>query len=134
MSHVTKLAIAAALLLGVAGAATAQRPARTRAAQRPAAAYKREVPAALLRQTKVSEDSALKIASARIRGGVVQTLELENENGTLIWSWGFTIQGRPGVFECNVNALDGSIVGVQHEMPATDSTRARPEAPAKKRP
>ena len=123
MISVTKVAMVAALLCGVAGVATAQRPARRAqpaAAQRPS--YKREVPAALARQAKVSEDSALKVASARIRGGKVQALELENENGKLIWSWGFTIEGRPGVFECNVNALDGSIVGVEHEMPR-DGTR-----------
>jgi uncharacterized membrane protein YkoI len=131
MSKMTKVAMVAAVLCAVAGTASAQRPARA-TAQRPA--YKREVPAALARQAKVSEDSALKIASARIRGGRVQGLELENENGKLIWSWDFTIEGRPGVFECNVSALDGSIVGVEHEMPVTDSTRARRGAPAKPKP
>jgi uncharacterized membrane protein YkoI len=89
-------------------------------------AYRREVPAALLRQAKVSEDSALKIASVRIAGGRVQAVELEHENGRLIWSWEFTLAGRPGVYECNVNALDGSIVGVEHEMPKVDSTHAHP--------
>jgi len=87
--------------------------------------YKREVPAALLRRANVVEDSSLKIASARIPGGQVQAVELENENGKLIWSWEFTLAGRPGVYECNVNALDGSIVGVEHEMPKADSARSR---------
>jgi hypothetical protein len=132
MSNVTKLAMVAALLFGVAGIAGAQRPTRPAAAQRPS--YKREVPAALLRQAKVSEDSALKVASARIRGGQVQALELENENGKLMWSWEFKIAGRPGVFECNVSALDASIIGVEHEMPVPDSARAHRAAPAKKRP
>lgn len=95
----------------------------------PAHPYKREVPARLLHQAKVSEDSALKVASARIPGGTVQALELENENGKLIWSWEFTLAGRPGVYECNVNALDGSIVGVEHEMPKSDSARAQPGTP-----
>jgi uncharacterized membrane protein YkoI len=134
MSKVTKLALVTMLLFGIAGTASAQRPARARAAQHPAAAYKREVPAALLRRTRISEDSALKVASARIRGGKVQALELENENGKLIWSWEFTIEGRPGVFECNVNALDGSVVGVEHELPKTDSTRAHRAEPSTKRP
>ncbi len=99
-----------------------------------APAYQREVPARLLRQAKVSEDSALKVASARIPGGKVQALELENENGKLIWSWEFTLAGRPGVYECNVNALDGSIVGVEHEMPKNDSTRSQPGPAPKPRP
>ena len=88
--------------------------------------YKREVSAALLRRAKVSEDSALKIAQARIVGGKVQAVELENENGKLIWSWEFTIAGRPGIYECNVDALDAHIVGVEHEMPRADSARAHP--------
>jgi len=87
-------------------------------------AYKREVPAALLHHAKVSEDSSLKVASARIPGGAVQSVELENENGKLIWSWEFTLAGRPGVYECNVNAADGSIVGVEHEMPKADGGHA----------
>ena len=94
--------------------------------QHPAAAYRREVPRRLVAQAKVGEDSALKIASARIPGGKVQALELENENGKLIWSWEFTLAGRPGIYECNVSALDGSIVGVEHEMPKSDSTRSAP--------
>jgi uncharacterized membrane protein YkoI len=96
--------------------------------------YAREVPAALLRQAKVSEDSSLKIASARVPGGKVQAVELEHENGKLIWSWEFTMAGRPGVYECNVNALDGSIVGVEHEMPRTDTTHMRPGTETKQRP
>lgn len=135
MRNVTKLAMVAVLLFGVTGTANAQRPtrrARPATAQRPS--YKREVPARLLRQAKVREDSALKVATARVPGGKVQALELENENGRLIWSWEFTLEGRPGVYEVNVNARDGSIIGVEHEMPATDSTRAHPAAPAKKRP
>jgi len=134
MSKITKVAIVS-LLCGVAGVAAAQRPASPGAAQRPS--YKREVPAALARQARVSEDSALKIASGRFSGvgnRQVQAVELENENGKLIWSWEFKFPGMPGVYECNVSALDGSIVGVEHEMPATDSTHARHAAPAKPKP
>ncbi|HTT67336.1 MAG TPA: PepSY domain-containing protein [Gemmatimonadales bacterium] len=118
--------MAAALALIAAGGAPAQQPGPGR---NPAAGYQREVPAALLRQAKVSEDSALKVAAARIPGGKVQAVELENEHGKLIWSWEFTLAGRPGVYECNVSALDGTIVGVEHEHPRAehhDTTGARP--------
>ena len=120
-SLVAVLALAALPSLGTA-----------QAAQHPT--YKREVPAALLRRAKVSEDSALKIAQARIVGGKVQALELENENGKLIWSWEFAIGGRPGIYECNVDALDAHIVGVEHEMPKADSTHARRDSTARPRP
>jgi uncharacterized membrane protein YkoI len=135
MKHVPVVVVAAALALAAAGSATAQRP----TTQRPAPAYKREVPRNLLRQAKVSEDSALKIAMARMPGAKVQALELENENGHLMWSWEMKLEGKTGVEEVNVNARDGSIIAVEHENPATerqeqrrDSTRARPAAPAKR--
>jgi uncharacterized membrane protein YkoI len=107
-----------ALLAGsaVAGPAAAQQP--------PARTYQREVPARLLRRARVSEDSARAIALARFPGATVQALELENEHGHLIWSWDLKVAGTSGIEEVNVNALDGSIVGVEHEGPAT----ARPGA------
>ncbi len=78
--------------------------------------YRREVPARLLRQAKVTEDSALKVAQARIPSGTVQALELENENHRLIWSFEFKVRDLPGTYEVNVDALDGSLVGkVEHE-------------------
>jgi uncharacterized membrane protein YkoI len=117
MRNVTKL-VAVAALVAIAAVAQAQRP-----------SYKREVPPRLLRQAKVSEDSALKVASARFSGVAnrqVKAVELENENGKLIWSWEFTFPGMPGVYECNVSALDGSIIGVEHEMPDTAHAAPRP--------
>lgn len=112
MRQVTKLVTLAALV-AIAGVAQAQRP-----------AYKREVPARLLRQAKVSEDSALKIAQARIPSGAVQGLELENENGNLIWSFDFAVPNRPGIYEVNVNARTGALVGrVEHEMPSDSAHR-----------
>jgi uncharacterized membrane protein YkoI len=86
------------------------------AAQQPAApAYKREVPAALLAQTKISEDSARTIALKRIPGGAVKALELEREHGLLIWSFDLAVAGKPGIEEVEVDALTGKIVGVAHE-------------------
>ena len=128
MKHASSL-LATLALAALPTLAAAQRPSHATTS-----AYKREVPAALARQAKVSEDSALKIASARIRGGVVQAVELENENGKLIWSWEFAIAGRPGIYECNVDALDAHIVGVEHEMPKSDSAHARRDSTAKPRP
>ena len=110
MKTISKVATLAAVL--VAAAVTQG------AAQRPS--YTREVPARLLRQAKVSEDSALKVAQARIPSGTVKALELENEKGNLIWSFEFTVPNRPGTYEVNVDARTGALVGpVEHEMPDT---------------
>lgn len=103
-------------------------PGLAAAQQAPSRAYKREVPARLLHRTRVSEDSARAIAMARMPGARVQALELENEHGHLIWSWEMKIAGKTGIEEVNVNALDGSIVGVEHENPAP----ARRPAPGPK--
>ncbi len=110
MNRLIAVAVVAGALGGIPTLAAAQ--------QQPARAYKREVPPRLLRQTKITEDSALKVAQARIPSGTVQALELENENGLLIWSFEFKVPSRPGIYEVNVNAKDGSLVGkVEHEGP-----------------
>lgn len=129
VNTVMRMAIVGGLLAGVPGIAAAQQPARSRARPHPTHAYKREVPRRLLAQTKISEDSALKIAMARMPGAKVRAVELENEHGHLIWSWELKLAGKAGIEEVNVNALDGSIVGVEHENPEAerhDTTRARP--------
>jgi uncharacterized membrane protein YkoI len=100
------LGLATALLVG-GGIASAQQTA--------APTYKREVPEGLRAQAKVTEDSARGLALAQAPGGVVQALELEREHGRLIWSFDIKITGKPGITEVNVNALDGSIVGIEHE-------------------
>ena len=119
------IAIAALTLLAagsaVAGRAQAPAPAAAQPQQptHPAAqaspAYKREVPRRLLARTKISEDSARAIALARMPGAAVQALELENEHGHLIWSWELKLAGKTGIEEVNVDALDGHVVGVEHE-------------------
>jgi uncharacterized membrane protein YkoI len=109
-------------------------PAVASAQQHPTRAYKREVPPRLLRQTKITEDSALKVAQARIPSGTVQALELENENGHLIWSFEFKVPHRPGIYEANVDAKDGSLVGrVEHEVPGAER-RDSSHAASKPRP
>ncbi len=115
MRTLTMAAVLTALV-AVAGVAQTQRP-----------RHRREVPARLLREAKVSEDSALKVAQARIPSGTVKALELENENGSLIWSWDFTVPNRPGTYEVHVDAKTGALVGrVEHEMPRADSAKAQP--------
>ena len=128
MKHGTIL-LAALALAAIPSLASAQ-------ASGPAArpSYKREVSRRLLRQARVSEDSALTIATARMPGAKVQAVELENEHGHLIWSWELEREGKTGIEEVNVDARDGSIVGVEHEEPRSDSARARPGTAATPRP
>jgi uncharacterized membrane protein YkoI len=107
------LTATALLTVGGASAAMAQQPAATDTAHK--ATYTREVPDSLLAQAKVGEDSARALALHRVPGGAVQALELEREGGKLIWSFDIKVEGKPGITEVNVDALDGAIVDVAHE-------------------
>jgi uncharacterized membrane protein YkoI len=107
------LTATALLTVGGASPAIAQQPAATDAAHR--ATYTREVPDSLLAQAKVGEDSARALALHRVPGGAVRALELEREGGKLIWSFDIKVEGKPGITEVNVDALDGTIVDVAHE-------------------
>lgn len=105
MKSLTPLAIAALLTLG-SGVAVAQQPTPT---------YKRDVPDSLAAQTKVSEDSARAIALRRVPGGAIQELELEREDGKLVYSFDIKVARRAGITEVLVDALTGKIVAVEHE-------------------
>jgi DNA-binding beta-propeller fold protein YncE len=83
------------------------------------APYRRDVPAALLKNAKVSEDSARRIAQAQVPKGVLKALELEQEKGRLVYSLEFTVAGEQGIVEVNVDALSGAIVNVEHESSGT---------------
>jgi uncharacterized membrane protein YkoI len=104
----------------------------TAAAQGAKPAYKHELPAKLARQAKISEDSAAAIAQSKVPGGQIQAVELERENGKLQYSYDIKVPGKSGIEEVNVNAMDGSVLGVEHESPATERKEAAAEKKAKK--
>ncbi|MFI5242497.1 MAG: PepSY domain-containing protein, partial [Gemmatimonadales bacterium] len=51
------------------------------AAQGPA--YKKDIPAKLAKTAKITEDSAAKVAQAKLPAGKIEAVELENEHGKL---------------------------------------------------
>ena len=79
----------------------------------------------LAAQAKISEATAQATALAKVPGGRVKAHELELEKGVLIYSIDIVVAGQPGIEEVNVNALDGSIVGAQHEDPAAERLEAK---------
>jgi uncharacterized membrane protein YkoI len=103
-------AMSLAVLIIASGA-----PVARLAAQQPAAAYQRKVPAKLLAHAKMTEDSARAVALARVPHATIKEVELEQEHGSLIWSFDLTVAGKPGIEEVNVNARTGKIVSVEHE-------------------
>lgn len=115
MTRLTTFAFVAACSLGAASL-SAQQPARTpvtRGAR--ARTYKREVPDSLLSRVTISEDSARAIALRQVPGGRVQALELEYEDGALLYSWDIKVRGKAGITEVHISAIDGKVLSKEHE-------------------
>ncbi len=88
----------------------------------------KEEKAGLLAKATVSADSAIATAQRRVPKGKLDSGEIEEEDGALIYSLIFKTAGKSGVDEVNVNALTGKVVGVEHESPATEAKEKAGEA------
>src|SRR5262249_38764640 len=62
---------------------------------------------------KISMKRARAVALKQVTGGKIESAELENEDGKLIYS--FDIRNRSGITEVNVDAMTGKIIAVQKE-------------------
>ena len=140
MFKVIALAFAVATISGAAGAQatgsykSAAKPATTKSttAKRSRAAKKAESQAALQKEAKVSEETARATALKEVPNGTIKSSELEREKGKLIYSFDITVPGKTGIEEVNVNAIDGSVVGREHETPKMEKAEAAKEAKEKK--
>ena len=94
--------------------------------------YKRDIPDSLAAQAKVTEAKAVATAIRAVPKGKVASIELEVENGRLIYSMDLKTAGRKGVDEVNVDAKTGKRVGrVRHESAAAEKAEDKAEAKAK---
>ena len=84
----------------------------------------------LLKKAKVSPDAATAAAQAKVPKGKVVSAEIEEEGGKLIYSFDIKTKGKSGIDEVNVDAITGSVLGVQHETPRDE---AKEKAADKKR-
>jgi len=85
----------------------------------------------LLKKAKITPDAATTTAQAKVPGGKIVSAEIEEENGKLLFSFDIQTAGKSGIDEVNVDALDGTVLGVQHETPRDE---ARERKTDKKRP
>ena len=76
-------------------------------------------------QPKISMKKAKMIALKKVPGGKIESAELENEGGKLIYS--FDIKAKAGITEVNVDAMNGQIVAVQNESPAKEAAEKKAE-------
>ena len=115
------LLVSTAIILVAASGAAAQTP------------YKRDIPDSLARQAKVSETVAAATAQRRVPKGKIEGVELERENGKLMFSYDIKTSGKSGIDEVNVDAITGKIIGFAHESAATEKKEAEAEARGSKK-
>jgi hypothetical protein len=93
-----------------------------------APAVKNKVPANLAAKAKISLDAARTTALAKVPKGQVQSEELEEEDGKLLYSFDIKVPGRSGIDEVEIDALNGSVLNVDHETPAAEKAEAAKDA------
>ena len=97
-------------------------------AARAQASYKKDVPDSLAKRVKVAEDVAAATAQKRVPKGKIEGVELENENGKLIYSYDIKTAGKSGIDEVNIDAMTGKIIAFAHESPAAEKKEAAEDA------
>ena len=73
--------------------------------------------AALKAQAKITQEEATKTALAKVPDGKIKSVEIENENGKLIWSFDISMPRSTSITEVQVDANTGKIVSTQIETP-----------------
>ena len=92
------------------------------------------LPDSLLALARITLDSARAIALAQVPSGVFDKVELEREDGKLIFSFDIKVAGQPGVEEVHVDALTGAVLSKEHEDAAAEGREAADDSAASHRP
>ena len=132
--QIKSLLTALVVTASVAGAQAPQAAAKATAKAPAAAGYKKEVPAKLAAKAKVAEAVAATTALAKVPGGKIESVELEEEDGKLIYSYDIKVAGKKGIEEIQVDAMSGAVVKSEHEDPATEKQEAEDDKKAAKKP
>ena len=75
----------------------------------------------LLKQAGVTKHQAKKIALTRVKRGAIKCVELEKENGVLIWSVDIAQPPKKDLTDVWVDATTGKITAVEVETPITEA-------------
>jgi uncharacterized membrane protein YkoI len=89
-----------------------------------------ESQADLQKEAKITMAKAREIALTKVKGGKIESGEIERENGKLIYSFDIKTS-KPGITEVNVNAMTGKIVDVHTENAAKEAAEKKQEAKEK---
>ena len=91
-------------------------------------AYKKELPDSLTRIVKVTEPVAAATALSQVPGGRIQSVELEREDGKVIYSFDIKAKGKSGIEEVQIDAMTGAVSSNVHETPADEKKEAAKDA------
>ncbi len=80
----------------------------------------KEAKPGLAAQATVSADSAQKLALAQVSRGWIKEAELEEEKGTLVYSYDIKVGGKSGIDEVLIDAKTGAVVSKTHESKAAE--------------
>ena len=86
--------------------------------------------AALAKQATITETAARATALKAVPGGAFSKMELEMEDGLLVYSYDITITGKEGVEEVKINAKTGKLVSKEHESAADEAKEKAEEGKA----
>ena len=86
---------------------------------------KEETPG-LLARARLRPDSAGRIALVRVHGKIA-SVELEREQGTLIYSFDIKVPGKEGIQEVHVDANTGAVLKMEHESAEDEASEASEE-------
>lgn len=84
--------------------------------------------AALRARAKVPEAEARVIALRQVPTGHVNSSELEEEHGHLIWSFDIARPGSRSISEIQVDAITGKIVAHERESPRQQAAEVKADA------
>src|SRR6476659_7815411 len=74
----------------------------------------------LLKQARVTKHQAKKIALARVKRGAIKCVELETENGLLIWSVDIAQPSKKDLTDVLLDATTGKLTSVFVDTPTTE--------------
>ena len=78
-----------------------------------------------LKLAKITPAAATATALAKVPNGKIETAEIEEEDGKLIYSFAIKITGKSGIEEVAVDAKTGKVLSALHETPEDEAKEAQ---------
>ena len=87
--------------------------------------------AILTKQAKITKAEAEHIALSKVPRGRVKSVEIENENGHLVWSFDIAKPNTQDITEILLDAKSGEIISTQVETPSDQAKEAAADKKSK---